>query len=156
MLNLITDRTRADADRVIRLAEKWSEGVITDTEKQEFLSHMKGSYGESDLNRVGTAVAVLTERLRDAGIYRDTVAKSDWQETDTFRENDLSYYLEDIHQIRNALEVLPSTPKVPADLQGLTWQEANDIEQILEDVDMLITNMEQAWFYAGDLYAGEV
>ena len=156
MLNLITNRTRADVDRVIRLAHKWSEGVITDAEKQEFLSHMKGSYSESDLNRVGAAVAVLTERLRDAGIYRDTVAKSDWQETDTFRENDLSYYLEDIHRIRSALNVLPSTPTVPADLQGLTWQEANDIEQILEDVDMLITNMEQAWFYSGDLYAGEV
>ena len=55
-----------------------------------------------------------------------------------------------------AISVTEDTPPVPPDLEKLTYTEANDIEQILMDVDGLITNMMQAWYYAGDLYSGEV
>lgn len=45
--------------------------------------------------------------------------------------------------------------KPPDSANDLTWQEANDIEKILVDVDELLTRM-AAWFYSGELYAGEV
>ena len=32
----------------------------------------------------------------------------------------------------------------------------NDIEKILEDIDVLLTNSAQAWFYSGELFSGEV
>ena len=40
-------------------------------------------------------------------------------------------------------------------MRELNYVKANNIERILLDLDTLITNMEQAWFFAGDLYAGE-
>ena len=60
--------------------------------------------------------------------------------------------------------MLPTTPDTPARIvassvgatDGLTWSGANDIERILLDVEQLINNMAAAWYYSGDLYAGEV
>ena len=52
--------------------------------------------------------------------------------------------------------MMQTTPNVPPDMEKLTYQEANDIEQILTDIDRLITNMTFAWVYSGDLYSGEV
>ena len=40
-------------------------------------------------------------------------------------------------------------------MRALDYVKANNIERILQDLDTLITNMEQAWFFSGDLYAGE-
>lgn len=51
---------------------------------------------------------------------------------------------------------MASTPPTPDSANNLTWQEANNIEQILLDVDELLTRMAAAWFYSGELYAGEV
>lgn len=153
---LITDRTRQDALRVLSLAAKWSRGTISDSEILEWNMNMKGAYNASDLNRVGMAVNRITERLASAGIHISTVGKSDWAEEDYNNAEALDYYLKDISLVRGAIAVMSSTPPVPVDLQGLTWWEANNIEKILEDVDYLITNMMQAWYYSGDLYAGEV
>ena len=153
---LITDRTRQDVLRVLSLNAKWEAGTITASEQLEWSMNMKGAYNASDLNRVGAAVARITERLAAAGIFIQTVGKADWTEADYNNEAALDYYLKDVSLVRGALAVLDTTPPVPDDLQGLTWVEANNIEKILEDVDMLITNMMLAWYYAGDIYTGEV
>ena len=55
-----------------------------------------------------------------------------------------------------ALPLRDGTPPAPGDMLSLTWEEANAIESILLAVDDAITRMSQAWFFAGDLYSGEV
>ena len=65
-------------------------------------------------------------------------------------------YLADISAIRAALAVMPTTPDAPASMAGLTYTDANDIEQILLDVDALITKLISAYYYSGELIAGEV
>ena len=156
MPDLITDRTTADVARVRTLTAKLAQGTATAAERAEWLTDLKGAYNASDLNRVGAAVTRITERLASAGIYIATVGKSDWTEEDYNNVEALDYYLRDISLVRGAIAVTSDTPPVPDDLQGLYWWEANNIEKILEDVDYLITNMMQAWYYSGDLYAGEV
>ena len=64
-------------------------------------------------------------------------------------------YLKNISAIREAISVYETTPEPPSNMDNLTWQQANDIEKILFDIDEIITKMEQAWFYSGDLYSGE-
>ena len=51
---------------------------------------------------------------------------------------------------------MSNTPDVPADMESFTYQEANNIEKILLDIDTLLTGIEQSWFYSGDVYSGEV
>ena len=162
--SLVTDRTQRHVNRILNLMQQIAGGTATQAEIDEFLANRgdgdtdtwKGAYNYTDLNRVGQWVAYLTERLASAGIHISTVGKSDWTEADYNNAAALDYYLKDISLVRGAIAVMSSTPPVPTDLQGLTWWEANDIEKILEDVDYLITNMMQAWYYSGDLYSGEV
>lgn len=155
MLNLITDRTQADVDRVRQLAQK-GLGNMTADEKTEWLNGLKGAYNASDLNRVGAAVAYVAGRLKGYGYAVSVSPRQDWQAADIPTPESMTAYLADVATLRAALTVAAGTPEVPEDMERLTWQEANDIEQILVDVDELLTRMAAAWFYSGDLYAGEV
>lgn len=155
MLNLITDRTQADVDRVRQLAQK-GFGNMTAAEKTEWLNGLKGAYNASDLNRVGAAVAYVARRLKGYGYAVSVSPRQDWQVSDIPTQESMTAYLADVAALRAALTVAADTPEVPEDMERLTWQEANDIEQILVDVDELLTRMAAAWFYSGELYAGEV
>ncbi len=155
MLNLITDRTQADVDRVRQLAQK-GFGNMTAAEKTEWLNGLKGAYNASDLNRVGAAVAYVAGRLTGYGYAVNVDPRQDWQVTDIPTQESMTAYLADVAALRAALTVAAGTPEVPEDMERLTWQEANNIEQILVDVDELLTRMAAAWFYSGELYAGEV
>ena len=152
---LITDRAESDAAYAKVLSEKGLDGM-SDEEKAEWMSGLKGSYTASDLNRVGLAVDYLTSRLRSYGILAETAPKTDWATDDAPTISQMRKYLADVEALRSSIAVLPTTPVVPPDMDGLTYAEANDIEQILTDIDRLITNMTFAWMYSGDLYSGEV
>ena len=78
-----------------------------------------------------------------------------WYESDIPTEPLMNAYLANVDAIRSALEVMSTTPPTPESMEALTWVEANNIEQILIDVNQLIINMSAAWFYSGDLYSGE-
>lgn len=155
MLNLITDRTQADVDRVRQLAQK-GFGNMTADEKTEWLNGLKGAYNASDLNRVGAAVAYVAGRLKGYGYAVSVSPRQDWQVSDIPTPESMTAYLADVAALRAALTVAADTPEVPEDMERLTWQEANDIEQILVDVDELLTRMAAAWFYSGEIYAGEL
>ena len=134
MLYLITDRTAEDAQ----------------------LGTKKGTYGATDLNRVGEAIIHVADRLKAAGNDIEVSPKIDWTREDIPTPDQMVHYLEQIQKVRDVLEVYQTTPTVPADMEGLTHGEANDLEKILLDVDELITKMIAAYYYSGELYGGEV
>lgn len=130
---LITDRTAADVS----------------------LGRDKGYYNAADLNRVGEAVAYIAERLTGYGYAVEVSPKADWSESDTPTASQMETYRGNIAILRAVIAVMASTPKTPETMRFLDYLKANDIERILQDLNTLITNMEQAWFFSGDLYAGE-
>ena len=172
-LNLITDRTEADVIRAQELDAKGWDAMTAD-EQAEWSGGMKGAYNVSDLNRVTSAMAYLTGILRGYGYavdyqpvsitHADGTTDTTWQETDEPTYSHLERYRLNVAAVRAVLSMLPTTPDTPARIvassvgatDGLTWSGANDIERILEDVEHLINNMAAAWYYSGDLYAGEV
>lgn len=156
LLNLITDRTQADVDRVATLTERVSAGTATAAELAAWQSDLKGAYNASDLNRVGAAVAYVAGWLNVYGYAVTVTAKQDWTGSDIPTAGQMATYLRDVAALRGAIAVMASTPPTPDSANNLTWKEANNIEQILLDVDKLLTRMAAAWFYSGELYAGEV
>lgn len=114
-----------------------------------------GYYNLEDLNRVGTAVAYVRDRLTAAGYGVSAKPKTDWQPGDVPTVTQMAQYTADVAAIRAALAVYPSTPTAPPNMDGLTADEANDIEQILTDVDDLITKMMAAYRHSGMMYAGQ-
>lgn len=155
LLNLITDRTQADVNRVKELSAK-GLAAMTAAEKAEYLSDMKGAYNASDLNRVGAAVEYIAERLHSSGYAVAVTARQNWTRADIPTQADMESYLADVEAIRSALAVKPTTPETPDDAEKLTYIEANNIEQIMLDVDALITTMTLSFVYCGMPYSGQI
>ena len=155
LLNLITDRTQADVDYAARLNAAGWDGMTAD-ERTQWNLGLKGTYNAADLNRVGNAVNYIAGRLEDAGYAVPVNPKIDWLESDIPTESGMTRYLADVEAIRSALTVPASVPGTPADMDGLTYEEANDIERILLAVDALITNMIDAYLYSNEIVCGEV
>ena len=153
--NLIADRTSQDVDRVKILAEKaWQD--MTAEERTEWLSPMKGAYNYTDLNRVGGALNYVRDRLVEVGYLPADIftAREDWGREEIPTVSQITEYLQYVSLLREALAQFPTTPVAPQNPNLLDYSAANDIEQILIDVDALITLMVKAFFYSGDLYAG--
>lgn len=112
-------------------------------------------YNVSDLNRVGEAVRYLAERFTGYGYAVTVNPKTDWTEDNVPTRKQLETYRRNIAELRRQLTVMAATPETPETMRALNYIKANNIERILQDLDTLITNMEQAWFFSGDLYAGE-
>lgn len=116
----------------------------------------KGIYRAQDLNRVEAAVKYVAARLEARGYQVQTEDGQTWEESDIPDFDQMERYLENLKAVRNAAPNLPGTPQVPPDMDMLTYREANDIEQILVDVDRIINNIEAAWMYSGEIYTGEI
>ena len=133
-LELVTDRTRADVENQ------------TD----------KGFYNASDLNRVGAAVEYIAGRFTALGYDCPVTVKKDWLTSDAPTASQLETYRQNIVTLRGQIAVMQSTPEAPASMAGLNYIKANNIEQILLDLDALITNITKSLCFSGELYAGEV
>lgn len=167
---LITDRTAADVSRVKTIAAKAWTGM-TDAEKNEWSAGIKGAYNASDLNRVGAASEDLASKFRVVGytlpgyarirVARDE-SESDaldpytWYVSDVPTATQMEQYLRNIETLRSRITAVETTPETPESMAGLTVDKANAIEQILIDTDTLLARSQQAVYYSGELYAGEV
>lgn len=156
---LITDRTVEDVRRWESLRNKGFENM-TEDERAEWLSdNMKGAYHKGDLNRVGEALNYLCDKLTKAGYmsYQTTfTAKTNWTVASIPSAEDLTHYLKCVSNIREAMTQFATTPPTPTDTGALNFEEANNIEKILIDVETLVNNMLAARFFCGDVFAGEI
>lgn len=134
LLSLITDRTRAD--------------VANQTDK--------GFYNATDLNRVGAAVEYIAGRFAALGYACPVTVKKDWLTSDAPTQRQMETYRQNIVTLRGQIAVMQSTPEAPASMTGLNYVKANDIEQILLDLDALIDKLIKSWCFSGEVYAGEV
>lgn len=156
-LHLITDRTPADVESVKKLAEAIKSGVATEEQVQEYLNvHQKGAYTYEDLNRVESAVVYVANRLKEFGYGTDIRPVKTWTVEDKPNKEDFDRYFGNVAQIRSAITVFRSTPEAPNSVVGFDVDQANALEQILVDVDQILSKIQAAWFFLGDLHAGEV
>ena len=153
LLNLITDRTQGDVDEARRLNSTNFADMDADGQTA-YLTGLKGAYNATDLNRVGNAVNYIAGRLEDNGIAVSVTPKIDWTMQDIPTIAQMETYLDNVAILRDALNASALTSPLPEDMQGLTYIEANNIEQILLDINALITNMVSAWIYCGMIYCG--
>ena len=139
--------------------------LITDRMKSDVLNGTaKGSYKASDLNRVGAAMNYVADRLKAQGYDPHISPKTDWKDGDWVTPAAQAVYLGDLAELRKQFTMLESTPEVPPRIlatainsgDGLTYVWANNIEQILMDIDVLLTNIAAGWLYSGEIYSGEV
>ena len=94
----------------------------------------KGAYNYSDLNRVGRAVAEISDRM-GLGL----TAKTNWTMWDIPTETEMSLYLGNISVIREAITSGRTIPEAPTTMHNFTYEQANNIELILSEAYQSLT-----------------
>ena len=154
--DLVTDRTQADVDRWNELRSKgWVN--MSGIERIEWSAGMKGCYSHIDMNRVESVVEVLSARFVEEGyLTTPLTVKTDWNAFSVPTRADMVRYLGNVAVLRGLVPGYFTTPDAPTIEQPFTFEQANDIEQILIDLDEISTALSQSWFYAGEIRSGEV
>lgn len=140
------------------MAIRPSEPLIYDRTLSDVTSRRaKGNYNVSDFKRIQDWQIYIKEKLNEMGYYVPAL----W----IHEEWDIDYLprLSEINKIKNNLQILkdsfydiPNTPEVPSQSRNaINFGEANDIEKIMVDMDLLIQKIELAYRYADFLFAGE-
>ena len=157
MPTLITDRTAADVAEVKRLMEKLRKGeTLTDEERAKYLAGMRGAYNAADMNRIGEAIRVIVEKINAERYTVSANPKTSWAMADIVRRSDWKAYLDEVKRVREMLTLSEATPRITDDMyDGIDYNGANAIEQILADTYAMIENIIANYIYSGEIYAGE-
>lgn len=76
-----------------------------------------------------------------------------WYVYDIPNVSEMTAYLANVSALRSVLSVSNTTPEVPSDMAGLTYQEANNIEQILTAINDYLVSLQQIFQRAGMSWA---
>ena len=145
---LITDRTQADVDRVLALSAKGWAGMSA-AEQAEWSAGLRGAYNASDLNRVQEAMEYLADVFTSYGYAVTLQPTPTWSVGEIPNEEQMTAYLSNLAALRGVLAVLPTTPATPESMELLTYVTANNIEQILIDINLILNTMGGAFLRAG-------
>ena len=163
---LIFDRTFADQQRTVYLIQRILKngfGSLEVLEQVEYLAGLRGCYNYVDMNRVGAVVSYLAGRMIDASweiaVYREAQGvayssyfdmpydvnevqvnpKTNWTDLDEPTKAQETQYLADLLTLRMLIPLPPDAPLVPATLDALSLDGANDIERLLFVIDSTLT-----------------
>ena len=177
---LITDRSGADVERVLALYRRGMEHWTAEELAWFNGASLRGSYDHTDLNRVTQAVAGLNKALLALGYapgYQPleiVSGRAQWLEADYMTPARGAAYLLNARRLLEALGLYSAAPSLtgqaltdvtrledngrslPESMAYLTTEGANDIEKALLRVGEAWKGAEDALWYSGEIYTGEV
>lgn len=77
-----------------------------------------------------------------------------YTKTDIPTPESMADYLSHVAAVRSVFPGLADLPPLPAGMDKLTFQEANDIERILERVGAAIETIQKNRIFSGEIFAG--
>lgn len=149
---MITDRTPSDIAlaKVIRLKMQ-AQQALTDAEKAQL---ERGACTITMLNRINYKIVELESALNALAYHvapaKNTAAKS---YADIFTAEEYSSIFENLNKLKQAFYIYPETPQTPEYMYG--YREANNIEQILVDIEEMLMGMRNKFRQCGTFWCGE-
>lgn len=130
MEDLIFDRAQLDIDN--------------DTEK--------GNYNYTDLNRIEEWCEYLANLLTSYSYPVSIQVKKNWNMSDFPTSSEMERIRQNVNRLKQAYF---SFTQIPKNLDYMTWQKANDIENILHEIDCILKWMENNFVYCGVANMGQ-
>lgn len=118
----------------------------------ESTSFLVGAYNFTDLNRIETWSAYIAEQLNLYTYNVSITTKTNWTFDDFPTRSEMKRIRDNVQKLKDAFMAFTS---VPADLERMTYQKANDLEKVLHELDNLINNMIASFYFSGEIYSGE-
>ena len=153
-MNLVTDRTSVDVVRKKQLAAIGYDNMTAD-EKAEWDALLKGAYTYADLNRVGAACIEVHDALIAAGygVPGYTELRTDWSRGDLITPANMQTYLDTVAALK---AVLTTVTPIPSDPNGLNWEDANNIERLLLEIEDILERLTAIYPRSGLYHSGAV
>ena len=76
-----------------------------------------------------------------------------WYESDTPTQAQMTQYLANVEALKGALSLADNAPELPPDMDGLTTQEANHIEEILVMINLYLLALQRVFLRSGMAWA---
>ena len=146
----IFNRTEQDVLKVVTY-DNIGYKYLTDEQKAEWDSGLKGALNYTDINRIEGNIAYLFDIF---GIS-DITVKTDWVHTDIVTLSDFQRILNNIDRLRSLFKVFETTPEIPSAPIN-TYQKVNDIEKILYDMYYIYENGDMAFARNDPVYKAEL
>lgn len=113
-------------------------------------------YNAEDLNRIENWTKWLADMLAYYGYPPDvTFRQSPWQDDDLPNRPDIDRIRSNVDALQDAFAALPDWRKIIYN-NTMGWEQANAIEWDLSRIYVWLGRMVSAFWYAGEIYAGEV
>lgn len=141
----VTDRNSSDVEKALEMIEK-KYSNLTEEEKLEWDSGLKGCLNYTDLNRIEQNLYLLSL------VLEVEVETKYWEPGDIPVSSDYSRIRNNVETIRNAYTTYKDTPKTPEE-PLVTYEKYNDIEKILLDIYTIL--LAHFHYYCGELYSGD-
>lgn len=118
-------------------------------------------YGNSGTGKFIAGPEIIPEPIITPPVI---TTRTNWTIKDIPTSQQMNEYLTNVETIRSMMSNIPiypsgwqSPPNTPETMQHLTYEQANDIERILTDINDLLVWVSNnlVWVFAGDVYAGE-
>lgn len=150
---MIFDRTQNDVDTAIRLRIEKVQNFQELTES-EIATLEKGTLTINTLNRIENKQEILKGLFNEMGYWNTSISTRQWAYTDIFEGAQFDRILHNLEVLRQAFFVYKDAPNMP-DSNYRKYQTINDVEKILYDLDVMISDVKSHYRECGTFESGE-
>ena len=149
---MIFDRTQNDVDTAILIRNTKVKKFESLTESDiNYLE--RGTFTINTLNRIENKQDELKNLFNDMGYWNTPITNKVWGENDIFNVDEFQRILDNTNVLRQAFFVYKDTPNTPP--VSYHWQDINDLEKILYDLDVMINDVKSLYKECGTFESGE-
>ena len=152
-MDMVIDRTQADVDEALRIRrEKVQKYLALTGSEIEVLE--KGTITHNTLNRIEEKQETLKGILNSMGYWNNTTTNKQWNYSQIFNADELQRIFNNAEILRDSFFVYSLTP--PAPKVSYDYKSFNDLEKILQDIDLMISDVKSRYKRCGKLRCGGV
>ena len=149
---MIYNRTNFDVTESKRIRnEIIKNGISPSASEIETLE--RGTVGIETLNRIENKQTELKEKCNKLGYWNVNITNKTWDYTDVFDTTEFDRLINNVAMLRSGFLVFLATPKTPDALYH--YQNFNDMEKILFDLDEMSKEITLLFKECGNFYCGE-
>ncbi len=131
--------------------------LVTDRTADDVrLRNEKGTYNAADMNRVSAAVDLLRPVFREYGYSIGEAELRTWAENELLRLSEAEEFLSAVRALDGRFRYAEKMIELPVTMRMLTYTGANNIEKFLAAMPEVFERMRTAWYYADEIFCGEV
>lgn len=150
---MIFNRTQTDVDNAIDIRNRKVQN-FEELSEDDVATLERGFLTINTLNRIEEKQQELKNLLEADYYFVEDIHNKTWTYTNYFLQKDFDRILDNLSKLKNAYFVYTSTPQV-SDNNYRKFQTINAVEHILNDLDLMISDVKSHYRECGAFECGE-